>query len=272
MFQIPAPLPPEMDNVTAYALGGMLVVAGAALLAWGRHLGRFLIMIGAGLGGYFLAGLPNIHYLPQIALQILLILVMLAFGFVFERIFWGGIAAAFLGAIAVAVRTRLTIGPQDPGRSKHIGEFLVYLWTGPEHGSARELGKESWSGLQNAFPTSWDALSAYPLASALVVALLILLVAVFRPKWIRIVMTSILGAAVVTAGLALVVCRLLPAYWPELWARIAWVLAGAGVLAVLGMVAQFVCLARSRPEKTGEADKKTAQTPAGSPGKKREAP
>jgi hypothetical protein len=105
----------------------------------------------------------------------------------------------------------------------------------------------------------------------MVVALLIMLVAIFRPKWIRIVMTSTVGAAVVTAGLALVVCRLLPAYWPELWARIAWVLAGAGALALLGMVAQFVGLARSRPEKTGASDSQTAEASADIPKEKREA-
>ena len=271
MLQIPAPLPPELDEVTAYVLGGALAVGGAALLAWGRHLGRFLIMIGAGVGGYFLAGLPNIHYLSPIALQILFIFVMLAFGFVFERIFWGAIAAASLGAVAVVARAHLTIGPQDPGNSKHLGDFAAFLWMGPQHGNVHELGKESWPGLQNAFPASWEAASAYPLAPAMVVALLIMLVAIFRPKWIRIVMTSTVGAAVVTAGLALVVCRLLPAYWPELWARIAWVLAGAGALALLGMVAQFVGLARSRPEKTGASDSQTAEASADIPKEKREA-
>ena len=264
---IPAPLPPEMQDVAAYMLGGALVVTGAALLAWGRHLGRSMIMIGAGVGGYFLAGLPEFHFLPPVAMQMLLILAMLALGFVLERIFWGAIAAAFLAAVAAAVKSHLLIGPVDH-TSKSIGEFVAYLWYGPEHHRAHGLAKESWPGLQNVFPTSWDALGAYPLAPAVAVALLIMLVAVFRPKWIRIVMTSMVGAAVVTAGLALVVCRVLPAYWPELWARIAWVLAGVGALAVLGMIAQFVGLARSRPEKTGDADNKKAQASTDSPGQK----
>jgi hypothetical protein len=257
-----------MQDVAAYMLGGALVVTGAALLAWGRHLGRSMIMIGAGVAGYFLAGLPDFHFLPPIAMQMILILVMLALGFVLERIFWGALAAALLAAIAAVVKTHLTIGPVDH-TSKSIGEFVAYLWNGPEHRAMHGLAKESWPGLQNVFPTSWNALGAYPLAPAVVVAVLIMLVAIFRPKWIRIVMTSTIGAAVVAAGLALVVCRVLPAYWTELWARLVWVLAGAGALAVLGMLAQFMGMARSRPQKTG--DDKTAQVPTGSPGQKQEA-
>jgi hypothetical protein len=270
MFQIPAPLPPDLPETTAYVLGGALAVAGAAMLTWGRHIGRFLIMIAAGLAGYFMADLPDVHFLSPIARQMLLILVMLALGFVFERLFWAAIAAGFLATVAAVVKAHLTLGPVDPGRSKQIDQFATFLWLGPAHGHAGEIGKDSWPGLQNIFPASWEAANAYPLAPAIVLGLLILLVAIFRPKWIRIMMVSLIGAAVVTAGLALVVCRMLPAYWSELWARIAWVLAGAGGLAVLGMIAQFVGLARSRPKKADDADK-TADRDAGNPSKKREA-
>jgi hypothetical protein len=260
-----------MPEVTAYVLGGALVIAGAALLTWGRHIGRFLIMIGAGLAGYFMAGLPNVHFLSPVALQMLMILVMLAMGFVFERLFWAAIAAGFLATIAAVAKAHLTLGPVDPGRSKQIDQFATFLWLGPEHGHASEMGKDSWPGLQNIFPTSWEAANAYPLAPAIVLGLLILLVAIFRPKWIRIMMVSLIGAVVVTAGLALVVCRMLPEYWPQMWARIAWVLAGAGGLAVLGMIAQFVGLARSRTKKPEAEEDKTADRAADKPGKKQEA-
>lgn len=270
MFQIPAPLPPDMPEATAYVLGGALVVAGAALLTWGRHIGRPLIMVAAGLAGYFLAALPVTHSLPPIAKQLLFILAMLAMGFVFERLFWGAIAAGFLAAIAAVVKMHLTIGPVDPGRSKPIDQFATFLWLGPVHNPAGEISKESWPGFQNVFPTSWEAANAYPLVPAMVLGLLILLVAIFRPKWIRIVMVSLIGAVVVTAGLTLVVCRMLPGYWTELWARIPWVLAGAGGFAVLGMIAQFVSLARSRPKKSDDADKPADRT-EDRPGKKQEA-
>jgi hypothetical protein len=64
---------------------------------------------------------------------------------------------------------------------------------------------------------------------------------------------------------------MLPAYWSELWARIAWVLVGAGGLAVLGMIAQFVGLARTQPKKSDVAESKAADRAADSPKKKREA-
>jgi hypothetical protein len=242
-------MPPHMQDLLAYGLGGGLVLAGAALLAWGRHLGRVVTMIGAAAAGYFLSSQMNIHYVPPFAMQMVFIFVMLAFGYVFERLIWGALAAILLACIAAAVQVRPVIDPPSFTTPLRIDEFASKMY----------------EALLPAFPASWAGTGFSALLGALGVIALVFTVALFRPKWIRIVMVSMVGAATVAAGLALVVCQLLPAWWSDLWTHLAYVLAGAGALALAAMVIQFLGLAKGKTPKADKSKDKARKAPEKSP-------
>lgn len=248
MISLPAPMPPQMSAALAYGLGAGLIVAGAAFLAWGRQIGRVLTMAGAAALGYLFAQTVHIDYVPPIAVQLVFVLVMLAFGYVFERLIWAGVAVALLAAVAAAVQLRPYIDPPDLGNPLGADQF------------ARKL----FDVLVTALPRDWATGNLTVLLACLGVVALVVTVALFRPKWIRIVMASLFGALCVTAGLMLIVCQIRQAWWVQMWTHLGVVLGVVALPAVLAMVVQFVGLARSglpKGRKSGDKDKDKAPGP-----------
>ncbi len=218
MVEILSPSLPPLGDIAAYALGGGLSVAGSALLAWGRQLGRGLMMLAAGAGGYVLAVTlaDKFAYMPPMVRQVVFIFVMMGFGFVFERVLWAAVLAGVLAAAAAAIKLPVVIVTGGYDDRPAINDFAVSLW----------------NALVSAVPHSLQDVPFVVLAPAVGGAALILAVAVVKPRWVRIVMVSLIGSCLLAAGLAMIVCQIAPRYWLELWRHVEYVGAGVGAGAV----------------------------------------
>ena len=244
MSQLTVPSMPQWSDLSAYLAGGALIVLGAAMLVWGRWLGRPLMMLACGAAGYFVASIQlTIPFFPQPVRQLVFIFVLLCFGFVFERLVWAMLALALGAVLTAAWRMGVALAASVPETPADFQALAGSWWT----------MLVAFVGGQVQKP---DVALVMAASTA---ALVIVLASIFCPRFIRVVMTSVLGAMLLGAGLVLSVCQALPWAWAQLWLRAPLALAAVAGLALLGAGLQLYAMARrDRIERQKEQERQAA--------------
>jgi len=257
----PLPLIPiPFAGSAAYIAAAVGILLGAALVVWGRMLGRVVIMlmmaaVGVAFGGPLAAAISNMSgaSIPPGIVQIALAIVGFLLGFLAERIVWGALAAAL---IALPILVTMLAAPDatthgKPGMAAPSGDTcLQYL-------------QSAWSNLQTAVDAHWQTDSVKVILVGAIPLAICMLIAIVRPRFIRIVMTSLLGAAALVIGLALALSQMLDWMWEWNWRQIFVPLGVIMVIAIVGMVLQIrTCLKLDAKEREREEAFKKSQADA----------
>lgn len=237
MVNIPPPPYPVLDLTAAYIAAGVGVVLGAFLLLWGRHLHRALLAAVGAAAGFLLAGPLAARIGAEVfTVRIGLVIVAAIVALVSARAIW----ALLGGAIAVGAATvvlKLRIAPLDWPDCPDIVAWLAALRAAATPDAtlgAEHLGR--------------TLLVLCPVAAAVLVAGMVL------GRLMRILMTALLGAAMIVAGAGLALVQRKPALWPGDWnGMLVPGFAAAGLL-LLGLVAQYRGVLGERREQRREEE------------------
>ncbi len=242
------PPPPAID-LSATVINGLAagsVVLGAAMLLWGRPLGRlfmtiFAALAGAAIGPLFVGLLP----LRALSMRIVAAVVLGLVAMIAARLLWSLLAGAIFGGASLVLVIRHYVPelqksgltgfevPADVGQyaaagMKFLGDVIVNLWS--YHGAALAM------------------LCGLP-------AMIALLLVLIRPRLGVIFLTCLLGASAMTAGLMIFGWRVWPPvlgwwqghpYWPAIV---------GSLLMAAGMVYQYrMAILSERQEDTREGE------------------
>lgn len=233
-------IPMPFAGSAAYVAAAVGILLGAALVVWGRVLGRPLAMVMLAAVGYA-AGAPLAAAIsswtgvniPPGLVQIILSVVGFVLGFIAERIIWGALAGALV-ALPILVKTFASAAATTggaPGNAQHAqaphgDTFMQYLQ------SALANFKIAWDDHWQADSTKLLLIVAIPLAVCLVLAFV-------RPRLVRIIMATLLGAAALVVGLVLALSQMVGWMWEWNWRQIYLPLAVILVIAIVGIIMQI---------------------------------
>jgi len=244
----------------AFIAAAVGILLGAALVVWGRMLGRPVVMlmlaaVGFAVGGPVAAAISSTSgaNIPPGIVQIVLAFVGFLLGFIAERIVWGALAAALVG---LPILIKMLAAPDatahgKPGIAAPSGDnCLQYL-------------QSAWSNLQTAVEAHWQTDSVKIILVGAIPLAILMLLAIVRPRFIRIIMTSLLGAAALVVGLVLALSQMLDWMWEWNWRQIFVPLGVILVIAIVGMVLQIrTCLKLDAKEREREEASKKSQADA----------
>ena len=228
------PVPPQAVPADAIAVaivaGGM--IAGAALLLWGRKLHRALLALaGAGVGwevGCRLSGsIPVAWQITAVGAM----LVAAVIGVFLARLLWALIAGALAGAVTYVVLLNSLLAKLP---EKDVPAFGM-----PAGGNLNDWAMSCWPFARDCFEKLWATESATLLIALSVTSLAVLLVAILRPQLASIFLTSLLGGAAIAAGGTVIAGRIEAGLWPGEWSR--WLIPASitGVLLIAGLTYQY---------------------------------
>jgi len=202
------PLPllpmPFVDGL-AYGVAAGGIVLGAALVAWGRLLGRPAMTLAVAAIGYVCGGLVTATVastwdvnLPMLIAPIVLALVGLAVGFLLERACWGLLAGGIVSAIVLSVLLFIPPATTNQPAPPPQAEFAP----------AAELGtgdylNEAWLHFSKTFESHWNNESVTLALAGGIPLVLCLVLGIVRPRFVRILMSCLVGAAAVVIGVVL---------------------------------------------------------------------
>jgi len=250
----------------AYGVAAGGIVLGAALVAWGRLLGRPAMTLAAMAVGYLCGGLVTeavastweIH-LPMLVAPCVLVLLGLVLGFLAERVFWGLLAGGVIAAIILMVLMYIppaagaapaaspppppvAFAPADPGTGAYFAEAV------------RHFGKT--------FEAHWDKEGVTLALAGGIPLVLCLVLGIARPRFIRILMSCLVGGAAVVFGVVLALSQMLGWLWEWNWQQWYVPVAVMLAMALAGIILQertclkLDALERKREEAARDAAKK----------------
>ncbi len=238
------------DGATAGVLGGCAVL-GLVLLFWGRRLGPFLMMAGAGVAGYFLGDLAAAPLgVNPLAARISAAITAALLAYVLNRLIWATLAAGICGLVAMYIillrmgtdlRRVATEGLPANSITNYADTFI--------NGFMRPLIETLWQ--QNA--------PLVVLVGGLAVAIPLVLM-LLRPRFLAIVTSSLLGAGLLVSSVLILVTWGMPSSQPVL--QQYWYVVGGvkGALFVSGMIVQYRNAGKKPPPE--EKPKEPAKAPA----------
>jgi hypothetical protein len=249
MLEIPTPPPPQIPALWGWAAAGGALLVGAAMLLWGRHLHRaLLVLIGAGVGAAAAGPLAARFGINVVVLRVTLAVVLAVVGLLAARAVW----ALLAGGIAVLATTAMVLASTlwRSGQGVRHGQATATLTAWPAQAARECFDAVSRSG---ALPLT--------LAVGFIVGGAVLVVLLLRPRAARILMTSFLAAVLLMGAMLLAAAHVRGSLWQTAWDHPYVPAAGAGALLLLGWVWQFFCDGRER-RKEDEKDKKPDAQPA----------
>ncbi|MGC9453680.1 MAG: hypothetical protein ACP5HU_02340 [Phycisphaerae bacterium] len=240
MVEIPLPPTPQLPMLWAWIASAASLVVGAAVLLWGRHLHRaLLVLVAAGLG-VLLAGPIAAHFgWNLVVLRVVLAVALGITALLAARVVWAVLAAGL---------TVLVIGS-------------IFLWSSVyrsgESFAAAEAPESASKWLTETARVCFDALNqttAMPLAIAVAFTVggAVLVIMFIRPVAARILMTSVVAAVVLMGGLLLAALRVRESLWQTAWTHAYVPAAGTAALILVGWVWQFIYERRERRQKKKE--------------------
>ena len=234
---------PALPKPLLLGAGAVCLLVGAVLILWGRSRGRVILALlmaggGAACGPMLVQWLPFRSVWP---VSLAAAAFAGALGFALARVIWGALLGAG-GAIAALVALAvLTTGLEGP--------TWDYEQTGDWWIVCANTGEYLWLWLW----ALWCHRPAAVVACAGVPGAIGLVLGMFFPKAIVIIASSILGAAKVVAGSALLVWAI-QGEWVAAWAKHLYLPgAGVGALALLGGIIQTRAHLRAVPKTISEA-------------------
>ncbi len=259
MHDIPIPPSPMLETQLAYGISIIAVIAGLALVLWGRTLHRaFLGLAGAAIG---LAAAP--YFSEQFHIEILTtrigcMLVLAIIGIFLARIIWAvftGAVLAFFGCLVLlryylptlSEESRPVFEAAAESFSQWINEFCLYARSG--------------------FEVIWPLHQLVILISLLLVIGLAATVGFMKIKPVSIYCSSFLGAVAIVFGLILAGTQLSSAVWVKSW-RFSYVpVALITATVIIGLVFQSrseaaAAAAREEAEKAKEKEAQKDETKA----------
>jgi len=245
MTGIPIPPPLAIDSMVAYVLAGVGVLLGVALLFWGRVLGRtFLMLCGAGAGATLAGPLATSAGIPPLIVRIAAAVLVGIICLIAAPVIWALLAAcsAAAGALwALLWFYQPMSWPQDQTGQESLASYLAtfarVVWDG---------ATDMW-GLN---PPLVGGTLGVAVAAPLVLGML------WR-RLCKIVVTALLGAVLLVAGLVLAVTTHRPDMGASLWSRGQWVALVVGVLVLLGIACQYrraIVLGREKAQREAQEE------------------
>jgi hypothetical protein len=247
MLDIPLPPLPRLgEEAVVYGVAAGAIVLGVALLLWGRHLHRAVLML-AGAGAGFLLAEPLGRLIgAEITLARAVAMFSAAIlGLVLARVVWPAIA----GALCVGAATIVL-------KDYHGLLLWPYVATWPEWlGAIRVAAMPDASLVQNHAKEMWIVLGG---TGAVVFVLGVLL-----GRGMAIFMTALIGAIAIGGGVALAVLHRKPELWPAAWQDVLVPAAVVGGMVLLGIVGQTRGLLAARARKAeADSEQQKGETPA----------
>ncbi len=262
MLNIVSPPPPQWSVAAAWAIPGLCVVLGGALLFWGRVLNRsFLAAVGAGAGVVLAEPLARRLGLPAAGVGVVAILGLAVFGAVAARIVWAVAGGALVGLVALGVVLSGTLEAL-PATSRPAFETAaatdLQSWVLQGRRFLVEAVGAVW--LEHSGAILW----ALCLGGGVPVVILLLL-----PRLGRILMTALVGSVGLVGGLLLGVSRVHSAVWPARWSGYILYAGIALVLLMFSLVYQYCGdVAARQARKQAEDEAEGAETEGREPPRK----
>ncbi len=247
MLDIPLPPLPRFDSeAVVYGIAAGALVLGAALLLWGRHLHRAVLMLaGAGAGFLLAEPLGRLIGVQTNVARAVAMFTAAILGLALARVVWPAIA----GAVCIGVATIVL---------KDYHGLLTWptTTTWPEWLSALRLAAMPDASLwQNHARDMWFVLGA--------TGALVLVIGVLLGRGMAIFMTALIGAIAIGGGVALAVLHRKPELWPAEWRDVLIPAAVAGGLVLLGLIGQTRGLLAARARQAeADSEKQKGETPA----------
>lgn len=235
---------PTLPKPLLLGAGAVCLFVGVVLILWGRSRGRIMLALllaagGAACGPMIVRWLPFGSVWP---VSLAAAAFAGALGFALARMVWAvllGGAGAIAALVALAV---LTTGLEKPGWGYEQTEDWWVL--------CANMGDHLWLWLW----ALWCHSPVAVVACAGVPAAIGLALGMFFPKAMVIVASSVLGAAKMVAGSALLVWAI-QGEWAAAWAKHLYLPAAVvGALAILGGIVQTRAHFRAVPKTIAEAD------------------
>lgn len=250
LINLPCPPLPNLAQSDAFMVAAAAIIVGAALLVWGRILGRPLIALLAGSAGFLYGGqVADLLSIPPVVGQFALAIGGLIVVYLADRVVWGALAIA-VAAIPAAI---VMLGLYPPADAKALPA------TAPAADSLTNYATGLALTLKADILDLWQTQRPTILIAFTAIALFFMLIALIRPRLIRIVMTSLIGAVAIVAGLLTAVTAILPSMWNQAW-QLCYVPAGlCAALFILGIVVQYRAAIKAQPAAPA-SDKETPAT------------
>jgi hypothetical protein len=252
VLNIAPPPPPQLAAATAWAIVGLSLGLGAALLLWGRVLSRsFLAVVGAAAGIVAADALARHFDLPVVAVGVIAILALAAVGALAARIVWALAGGAVFGAAGLTVLlSRLLGGVAATSQPAFQAEAAGSPWAW-----AVECTRYVAAGAGAIWPEHRAAvLWTLCLGGGVPLVTLLLL-----PRLGKIFMTALLASAGLVGGSLLAVSRVRPTAWPTQWS--GYTLCGVVglVLLVFSLVYQYSSDVADRRARKAAEDQAAAE-------------
>lgn len=232
----PHPLPAAVP-AWAYVAAGAGIVVGLALVLAGCKLARvFMVVVGAGAGFFVAAPVAERIAAPLDVTRGVMVFCLATVALVTSRIAWAALAAAVVAAVVGGVLLAL-FAPAGL-------EALCAPAAGTE--DALHWATQRCRDIGSAVESGFRGNTIVWIAGVGVGAAVVFLVGLLWPRPTQVVMTTLLGVLLLTAGGVLLVAAIRRDAWDGAFRNGGYVLAGAGGLALIGLIAQSWQAARGR--------------------------
>jgi len=247
-------LPMPVTDGLAYGVAAGSIVLGAALVAWGRFLGRPAMTLAVAAIGYVCGGLVTAAVasawdvnLPAILAPMVLGLLGAGLGFLLERVWWGLLAG---GVVAAGVLAFLLYVP--PAAANHPTPHPLAEFTPSDPGTGAYLA-EACAHFAKTFESHWSNESVTLALGGGIPLVLCLVLGIVRPRFVRILMNCLTGAFAVVFGVVLALSQMLGWMWEWNWRQWFVPVAVIVIAALAGVVMQErICLKEDALERKRE--------------------
>jgi len=247
MQAIPLPPAPQLDAAMAYGLAGGAVLVGLLFTFFGCRL-HYLLAAAVGAGaGFALTPVVQRHLdINPAYVQIAVVLITAAVLAIASRVTW----AVAAGALGVAVAATVLLLNQAAKIPEEASQSLTAWWqcVAPAMFDLEVL-KEIWHQQQGLV-----LLAVFP------AGVLPLLLGIFFNRAVITLMTALIGAAAIVAGLVVGLAQLNGMLWPKIWTDVAILALAAAVIMLIGAVCQCLFAQARKNAKKQKQDKTPADT------------
>lgn len=245
MQAIPLPPAPQLGAAVAYGLAGGAVLVGLVITFFGCRLHYLLAaVVGAGAGFALTPVVQRLLDINPTYVQIAVVLITAAVLAIASRVTW----AAAAGALGVAVAVTILLMNQAAKIPEEASQSLTAWW---QYVAPAVFDLE-------VFERMWHQQQGLVLLAVFPAGVLPLLLGAFFNRAIITLMTALIGAAAIVAGLVVGLAQLNGMLWPQNWKDVAILALAAVAIMLIGAVCQ--CLFAQARKDTKQQDKTPADT------------
>ncbi|MCP4375249.1 MAG: hypothetical protein GY794_03590 [bacterium] len=240
-----SPIPDLADNV-AYISAVVSVVVGLLLLGWGRLWSRPVVgLLGAGLGVLCGDMISEGMEVDTTVSRVAGGSIFGVLGFVAAPFFWAALAGSLCSSIGGGFLAESFLASL-PGDVPEVVE--------PAGGASLSLWAEAFANYaDNISVAMWEKQAATMILVMAPLGLIPAMIGFWKPQFITVVMTSLVGAIAVVGGATIAMVQSDPARWPDQWSGMLIPLYIVGGLWICGMAMQgSFAMAAKRKKKAKE--------------------